>query len=427
MILRGKTSEVEQNWGVYNRIELAGVLAELAQPIGGQVNNIVSEPQKIEFTSQPISVGDDGLTDSQRAFRDAHMPGFEAPIASANHSMFWRDSSGLVCTSFYNSSDKGGFGPIVPIAAREASVSLGSVLQSAAFLERVDGLTDHDISVLEGTTTDVEPGEIFRVALEASQRQLAIFAISRCNPEWEIDNPQDFIDVIQRSNIMTAAARNYPWELQSSSTWRAMSPGVLERTPEGLVRFDAPTILSLTGLKKHIISRSIETMKRAVEEKGLTPQEAVDKYHRDLDEVPETYMRLWQPGESGGRKITVCPATMKPGDRADMSAFSQLVPLHLDLTRAFIGTIDIKEKEAMDGTVITELLNNGQLATTLHVPGISCQHCKHNIQNLILPTIGLENIDVDVEAKTVRFPHDNSEAVRRAIAVLEDNNYRVAL
>jgi len=427
MAIRGKTSEGGRNWGAYDRKATAGILGELAESFTDFEPKLGNHQLQIEYTSQTIVLAADGLTDSQRSFRDNYMPGFTAPLTSAENTMFWRDSTGLVNTSFYNHSNSGGFGPIVPIAAREASIALHAGLESQSFRSAIESLTDHDNTVLEGSTTDISPEQIFRVALEAAQRQVALYAISKCDPGWETNDPTFFIDIIRRSDLLRAAAKQYPWELQSSATWRAMAPGSLERQSDGLVRFDEVTALSLSSLKRHNIKSAIEKMRAAVEIEGLTETEAVEKYHRERDEAPETYMRLWQPGRDTTDKLTVCPATMNPGVRADKTALAEIAPLFLNLTQELIGRIEIQEKIGMNDTVINEVLDDGRTATTLHVPGISCQHCKHNIQDLILPSIGLDDIEVDVDNKTVRFTHDNHEAVRRAVGALEENNYKVAL
>lgn len=69
------------------------------------------------------------------------------------------------------------------------------------------------------------------------------------------------------------------------------------------------------------------------------------------------------------------------------------------------------------------------MATTavVNVPGISCAHCKMAIEGAVRPLAGVEEVVVDVAAKsvTVRFESDtvSLEAIEAAI---EDEGYEVA-
>lgn len=50
------------------------------------------------------------------------------------------------------------------------------------------------------------------------------------------------------------------------------------------------------------------------------------------------------------------------------------------------------------------------------VPGISCGHCKAAIEGEVGKLAGIERVEVDVEAKTVRVEGDASdETVRMAV------------
>jgi copper chaperone CopZ len=58
------------------------------------------------------------------------------------------------------------------------------------------------------------------------------------------------------------------------------------------------------------------------------------------------------------------------------------------------------------------------------VPGISCGHCKAAIEGEVGKVAGVERVDVDVEAKTVRVEGVASdEAVRGAV---DEAGYEVA-
>jgi copper chaperone len=58
------------------------------------------------------------------------------------------------------------------------------------------------------------------------------------------------------------------------------------------------------------------------------------------------------------------------------------------------------------------------------VPGISCGHCKAAIEEQVGKVAGVERVEVDVEAKTVRVEGAASDqAVRGAV---DDAGYEVA-
>ena len=58
------------------------------------------------------------------------------------------------------------------------------------------------------------------------------------------------------------------------------------------------------------------------------------------------------------------------------------------------------------------------------VPGISCGHCKAAIEDQVGKVAGVERVEVDVEAKTVRVEGAASDqAVRGAV---DDAGYEVA-
>ena len=58
------------------------------------------------------------------------------------------------------------------------------------------------------------------------------------------------------------------------------------------------------------------------------------------------------------------------------------------------------------------------------VPGISCDHCKAAIEGEVGAVAGVANVDVDIEAKSVRVEGDApDEAIRAAI---DEAGYEVA-
>jgi copper chaperone CopZ len=56
--------------------------------------------------------------------------------------------------------------------------------------------------------------------------------------------------------------------------------------------------------------------------------------------------------------------------------------------------------------------------------GISCDHCKHTIENALRELDGVSVVDVDVDSKTVRVGGDGTdESIRSALG---DAGYEVA-
>lgn len=52
---------------------------------------------------------------------------------------------------------------------------------------------------------------------------------------------------------------------------------------------------------------------------------------------------------------------------------------------------------------------------TYSVPGISCDHCKRAIETEVATVDDVTDVDVDVEAKTVRVVGGGDDAIRAAI------------
>jgi copper chaperone len=63
----------------------------------------------------------------------------------------------------------------------------------------------------------------------------------------------------------------------------------------------------------------------------------------------------------------------------------------------------------------------------LNVPNISCQHCERSVIEALSPTEGVEQVSVDIPAKTVRVTY-NAERVGidDLSTILAGRNYPVA-
>mgnify|MGYP003703151131 CR=1 FL=1 len=60
-------------------------------------------------------------------------------------------------------------------------------------------------------------------------------------------------------------------------------------------------------------------------------------------------------------------------------------------------------------------MNQSTTTHTYTVPGISCDHCKHAIENEVSTIAGVSRVDVDVDAKVVTVSGGDDASIRAAI------------
>ncbi len=63
--------------------------------------------------------------------------------------------------------------------------------------------------------------------------------------------------------------------------------------------------------------------------------------------------------------------------------------------------------------------------TVISVPDISCDHCRDSIEDAIAPLDGVDEVEVDITARTVRVEHEDDLAVRVLVGAIEDQGYEV--
>lgn len=63
--------------------------------------------------------------------------------------------------------------------------------------------------------------------------------------------------------------------------------------------------------------------------------------------------------------------------------------------------------------------------TMLSVPEIHCEHCRTAIENAVSPIDGVDAVDVDIEAATVRISHDDDMEMRPVVEAISDQGYDV--
>jgi copper chaperone CopZ len=320
-----------------------------------------------------------------------------ALVTTATHRMLWNDSSGVPCTGHYV---EGGLGPIVAIAVRETVLALWAALAADRGLaERIAGLADDDRAVLAGTTTDHEPLEIFRIGVEATGRALAQHALLAGQTPYR--TAADFARGMRRSGLFAAVAGRWYWELQASTYRRGMIPARLATVDGRLVRYTAQTIDVLRRMKDATIADAHAVMARATGEEGLSAEDAVHRYHDDLDLISRQYALL----EPGTRPRCLARNTILP----------DVVAVFVD---AFVRVLDGIELTGRDGPPIP---GEGEL---FHVPDMNCRHCQTTIR-AVLESMDIDVQEVDLVSKRVVAEFRSVRNWRRALGAIRDSGYTV--
>jgi copper chaperone len=66
------------------------------------------------------------------------------------------------------------------------------------------------------------------------------------------------------------------------------------------------------------------------------------------------------------------------------------------------------------------------MATTiLSVPEIHCEHCRTAIEGAVSPIDGVDEVEVDIDAATVRVEHDDELGLESVVDAIEDQGYDV--
>ena len=212
----------------------------------------------------------------------------ESLVTSATHRVTWNDSHGVPNVAHAGPSS---LGPMVPIVAREATLALWRALAAddglAARIARLDSGARR---VLEATTTDVEPLEIFRIGVEATARTLVQHGYIAGQTPYH--TPAQFARGLRDSGIFAVVAGTWYWELQASTFRRGMIPVSFVPGPDATVRYPPDSATMLRAMKEATIGRAHAVMAKAVTEEKLTVAEAVQKYYHELDLIAKQYALL---------------------------------------------------------------------------------------------------------------------------------------
>ena len=401
----------------YDRTAASRILARLAFPglfgPGGPVGaEFLGGEREIGYRLAPLVPGPRShLTASQQGYLTSFMrPCPESLVISATHRVTWHDSDGIPNVAHCGPSS---LGPVVPIAARETTLALWRALAAdAALADRIARLDDGDLAVLEATTTDIEPLEIFRIGVEATARTLVQHAYLAGQTPYR--GPAEFARGLHCSGIFALVASTWYWELQASTFRRGMIPVSFEIGPGGAVRYPARVTAMLRAMKDATIAQAHAVMARATSEEGLSVAEAVRKYHHELDLIAKQYALL-PDGEQprclgqmthtvGGQRFSVQPGVV--------SAF-------IETFAALLGLIEIAEVPGPGDEEITDPQQR-----TFHVPDMNCKHCRATISGL-LESLGSPVTEIDLVTKRIVAGFPTVAAREQAFDVIRDAGYTI--
>ncbi|MGY4099439.1 heavy-metal-associated domain-containing protein [Nocardia sp. R16R-3T] len=398
----------------YDRRAASRVLAGLAQPGLFATPIAVPSSRHIEYTCAALRPEPGShLTYSQRLYLQQFMrPCQPAQVTSATHRIAWTDSDGVPNTGHFRAD---GLGPLVPIAMRETVLALWHALASnSALTQRVYRLGPREHAVLDGTTTDHDPIEIFRVGIEATGRALAQHALLARQTHYR--SAAEFARGIHDSGIFSAVATRWYWELQASTYRRGMIPVTLATQPDGTVRYTADTAATLRAMKDATIEQAHTVMRRATRVEGLSIEAAIAKYHDDLDLI--------------SRQYALVPANTRPACLAAMphhlgGGHYTLLPVVVDKFVEIFEQLAERVRITEVSAELDELTADAPASAEdriFYVPDMSCQHCVRTITG-VLETMGIKVLEIDLPSKRVVAEFRSPRNRARAFESIRDGGY----
>ena len=398
----------------YDRRAASRVLAGLAQPGLFATPIAVPSSRHIEYTCAALrpEVGSH-LTYSQRLYLQQFMrPCQPAQVTSATHRIAWTDSDGVPNTGHFRAD---GLGPLVPIAMRETVLVLWhAIAANSALTQRVDGLGPRERAVLDGTTTDHDPIEIFRVGIEATGRALAQHALLARQTHYR--SVAEFARGIHDSGIFASVATRWYWELQASTYRRGMIPVTLATQPDGTVRYTADTVATLRAMKDATIADAHTVMRRATHVEGLSVEAAIAKYHDDLDLISRQYALV--PANTRPACLAAMPHHLGSGQ---YTLLPVVVDKFVEIFEELAGRIRITEVSAE----LAELTADAPASIEdriFYVPDMSCQQCVRTITG-VLETMGIKVLEIDLPSKRIVAEFRSPRNRARAFESIRDGGY----
>ncbi|MFI5719105.1 heavy-metal-associated domain-containing protein [Nocardia sp. NPDC051750] len=396
----------------YDRRAASEILSRLARP--GLFGTAPPRPaRRFDYTATELRPEPGShLTVSQQLYLDRFMRPCRADeVTSATHRMTWTDSSGIPNTGFYRAD---GLGPRVPIAVREAVLALWEEIDAeTALTERIAGLGPGERTVLEATTTDHEPIDIFRVGIESAGRALAQHAL--LTDRLPHRPAAEFARGLRDSGIFTAVATRWFWELQASTYRRGMIPVTLQSAGDGTLRYSSGTIATLRAMKEATIGDAHRIMHRATTGEGLSVPDAIARYHDDLDLISRQYALL----PAGARPSCLAAVTHRI-DGANYSLLPVVVQRFVEVftelaTRCEPVAVPPETEGPGDHPVAAE-------DRVFYVPDMTCKHCVRTIGG-VLESMEIRVVEIDLDSKRVVAEFRSPRNRARAFEALRDGGY----
>jgi copper chaperone CopZ len=398
----------------YDRAAASRILADLAYPglFSGGCGPFLGPGRRIGYRLAPLTPARGShLTAAQHRYLDSFMrPCPAALVTSATHRVTWNDSDGIPNVAYTGPST---LGPVVPVAARETTLALWRALAADEALHaRIARLSEADRQVLAATTTDAEPEEIFRIGVEATARALIQHAYLADQTPYR--TPAEFARGMRDSGIFAVVASTWYWELQASTVRRGMIPVSFVPGPGGTVRYSAETAAMLRAMKDATIAEAHAVMARATTEEGLSVEQAVLKYHHELDLIARQYALLPEGGQPrclgqmthtiGGERFSVQPGVID----AFIDTFTRLLSL-----------VETCQLPGPPDELITDPAER-----TFRIPDMNCKHCRVAITAL-LESRDAPVAEIDLVTKRVVAGFRTIADRERAFDAIRDAGYTV--
>ncbi|MFD3507973.1 heavy-metal-associated domain-containing protein [Nocardia sp. NPDC058666] len=388
----------------YDRRAASRVLAGLAAAGLFAATEPLS-PVRITFRATALRPEDGAaLTQSQRMYLERFMrPCRPEQVTSATHRITWTDSAGIPNAGYFHTA---GAGPELAIVARETVLTLWHSLAASGLPQRA--VSDRDRAVLEATTTDHDPHEIFRVGVEAAGRALVQHGLIAADTPY--GGIVEFARGMHTSGIFTAVATRWFWELQASTFRRGMIPVRFALQPDGSVRYTADSIAVLRAMKDATIADARAVMRRATTEEGLSVEAAVAKYHDDLDLISRQYALL-----PAGARPGCLAAVPHDVDGALVNVLALVADRFVETFAALAGSVEVVED-------LTEAQHGTSDDGVFYVPDMSCRHCVRTITAL-LESMDIAVVEIDLESKRVIARIRSPRNRFRVFEALRDGGY----
>ncbi len=254
--------------------------------------------------------------------------------------------------------------------------------------------------------------EILRIGVEAAARTLVQHAYLAGQTPYR--DPGQFARALRDSGIFTVVGGTWYWELQASTFRRGMVPVRLAADPDGTVRYPADTLALLREMKAATIAQARAVMARATGAEGLTVEQAVRKYHHDLNLIARQYALL--------------PAGEQPRCLGQMShliegqRFSVPPGLVQACVETFVRLLDLVHIARLPGAPDEQITDPAE--RTFHIPDMNCKHCQATITGL-LESMDITVSEIDLVTKRIVAGFPTVAARERAFDAIRDSGYTV--